>query len=505
MENQVENPNLEQSNKPSQQINSLISGRSLHIYNTLTRKKEEFKSIVQGKVNMYSCGPTVYSDAHIGNLRSYIFPDILKRVLSKIGYTITHIINITDVGHLTDDASDGADKMELSAQKKGETVWDISRRYTENFMDDLKSLNILAPTKFTKATDYIDAQIEMVHGLEKKGYVYRIEDGIYFDTSKFKAYADFAKIDIGNLREGERVDFGEKRNKTDFALWKMSPKDGTKRQMEWDSPWGVGFPGWHIECSAMIWKELGPQIDIHTGGTDHIPVHHTNEIAQATCFHGSTPVNYWLHGEFLVLDKNKRIGKSEGNSITLNTLVEKGFDPIAYRFLVLTAHYKSFLTFSEESLSQAQISLQRLKKDIKKIYNSTEELKIEENNISLSQEAQNYVQLIMNGLLDDLNTPMALAALREMLSDAELTKNEKILITGFFDEIFGLELLNFSSLEKQNKPIPIDILKKAEERWAYKMNKNFAKADELRIEIEKLGYSISDYKDHYDICPIDLI
>lgn len=481
-------------NNINSKICQLMSWKELTVYNTLTREKEKFKSIVDWEVKIYSCWPTVYSDAHIWNLRSYIFPDILKWALEMIWYKVKHIINITDVWHLTDNENDWEDKMELSSQRKWESVWEISEKYTSKFISDLNKLNIRLPDNFTKATNYIEAQIEMVRWLEEKWYTYKTSDGIYFDTSKFKDYPNFAKLDIENLNEWERVDFWEKKNKTDFALWKFSPKNWSKRQMEWNSPWWIWFPGWHIECSAMIWKELWKQIDIHTGWTDHIPVHHTNEIAQATCFHWNIPVNYWLHWEFLVLDKNKRIGKSEWNSITLESLIEKWFDSISYRFLLLTAHYRSFLTFSEESLTQAQNSLQRLKNEIK-IVNDLTSHNIENNNLSVKWIK--YVELISKWLLDDLNTPIALAKLREMLKDKDINNNEKIKIIDYFDSIFRLNLLDFSSLEKTKESIPEEITKIAEERWNYKINKDFKKADEYRHKLESMWYKVEDYKDHY--------
>lgn len=477
-------------------IGSLVQNSSLRVYNTLTRSKELFQSIEPGKVRMYSCGPTVYSDAHIWNLRSYIFPDVLKRLLWKIGYTdVRHIINITDVGHLTDDANDGQDKMEVSAQKKWETVWEISEKYTKRYLDDIKMLWIQLPTKFTKATDYIGAQIEMIQGLEEKWFTYKIEDGIYFDTGKFEAYGDFAKLDIHNLREWERVDFWDKKNKTDFALWKFSTQD-EKRQMEWESPWWIGFPGWHIECSAMIWKELGDQIDIHTGWTDHIPVHHTNEIAQGTCFHSKKSVNHWMHGEFLVLGEGKKIGKSQGNAITLSTLIENGFSPLSYRYLVLTAHYRNFLNFSFESLGQAEKAYKKLKESIYRIYITPHQV------TAISVESKKIISSIMNNLLDDLNTPNALVEIRTLLTNKNISSYEKLSMVSFFDEILWLNLLDFGDIETKTgnqQLVPERILDLGEKRWNLKKQWNFKEADILRGEIEGLGYAILDFKDRFEI------
>lgn len=464
----------------------------MHIFNTLSRKKQVFESIDDKKVLMYSCGPTVYSDAHIWNLRSYIFPDILKKTLRKIGYEVKHIINITDVWHLTDDASEWDDKMELMAQKKWENVWDISKKYTSKYIDDLNRLNIEMPNNFTKATDYIWAQIEMIEWLEKKWYTYNTSDWIYFDTSKFSSYCEFAHLDKENLRKWERVDFWEKRNSTDFALWKFSPNDWTKRQMEWDSPWWVWFPWWHIECSAMIWKELWSKIDIHTWWTDHIPVHHTNEIAQADCFHWSKTINYWMHWEFLVLDKNKRIWKSQWNSITLSTLLDNWFSPLSYRYLVLTAHYRSFLTFSFDALEQSEKSLKNLKSKIFKIYNN-----IDSWEDKISNDAKKFLITILNYFLDDLNTSMALVWIRNVIDSDNLTNFEKMFIVNYFDDILWLNLLNFS--EFNNDEIPFEVKEQAEKRWLFKKEKNFLEADNIRIELEKLGYIILDEKDSYKI------
>ncbi len=475
-------------------IETIVQNNSLRVYNTLTRSKEIFKSITPGKVLMYSCGPTVYSDAHIWNLRSYIFPDILKKLLWKIGYKdIQHIINITDVGHLTDDANDGKDKMELSAHNKGETVWEISERYTEKYLNDIKRLWIEFPLKFTKATDYIEAQIDMVKGLEERGFTYKTEDGIYFDTSKFETYWDFAKLDIHNLREWERIDFWDKQNKTDFALWKFSPQN-EKRQMEWESPWWIGFPGWHIECSAMIWKALGSHIDIHTWWTDHISVHHTNEIAQATCFHWEKPVNYWMHWEFLVLNENKKIWKSEWNAITLDSLIEKWFSPIAYRYLVLTAHYRNFLNFSYESLWQAEKAYKNLKDIIYRIYNTSPQVQW------ISEKAKHYISRIISPLLDDLNTANTLTEIRSLIVDNTISDYEKLAIVSFFDEILWLNLFDFSEIRNWKiHEISNDIRKLSEKRWDLKKEWKFQEADNIRKEIEKSWYILLDFKDSYEI------
>ena len=305
--------------------------KKLKLYNTLSREVETFKTLEKGVVRMYSCGPTVYSYPHIGNMRAYVFSDLVKRVLLTEGYNVINAINITDVGHLTSDADDGEDKLEKEAKKQNKTAYEIADYFTDIFMRYLKDLNIVEATVYPKATDHIEEQINMVLGLEDKGFTYVTSDGVYFDTSKFPTYADFAKIDIDGLSEGSRVEVNkEKRNKTDFALWKFSTKE-ENREMEWESPWGLGFPGWHMECSAMILKHLGEQIDIHTGGIDHIPIHHTNEIAQTESFTGKKFSNFWMHINFLQLEKKDdeeaseedKMSKSKGNIITIDDLSEK--------------------------------------------------------------------------------------------------------------------------------------------------------------------------------------
>ncbi|MCI0472541.1 MAG: cysteine--tRNA ligase, partial [Ignavibacteria bacterium] len=325
----------------------------IYFYNTLSRKKEEFIPISGSKAGIYTCGPTVYNFAHIGNLRSYFFEDILKRVLLYNGYDVKHIMNITDVGHLVSDEDEGEDKMEKGSAREGKTVWEIAEDYTEAFKKDISLLNILPPTVYCKATDFIQEQIEMIKCLEDKGYTYIIEDGVYYDTSKFPDYGKMALLDIEGLEEGIRVEINtEKRNKTDFALWKFTPKD-VKRQMEWESPWGRGFPGWHIECSAMSIKFLGNHFDIHCGGVDHIPIHHTNEIAQAEACTGEKFVNYWLHGEFLIEEKGK-MSKSAGEFLKLQSLIDKGYSPFDYRYFLLMTHYRKKIKFSFNNLDSAR-------------------------------------------------------------------------------------------------------------------------------------------------------
>jgi cysteinyl-tRNA synthetase len=462
----------------------------LKLYNTLTRTKEIFQPLKAGEVKMYTCGPTVYNYAHIGNLRSYVFPDILKKVLSHIGYKVTQIINFTDVGHMTSDADTGDDKMEKAAAERGQNAWEISEFFAETFKKDMQELNISFPAKFTYATKYIPEQIDMVRTLEAKGFAYTTSDGIYYDTSKFADYGKMAKLDVEGLDEGSRVDFKEKKNKTDFALWKFSPAD-QKRQMEWETPWGKGFPGWHIECSAMIFAELGTHIDIHTGGTDHIPVHHTNEIAQSEAASGEKFVNYWLHGAFLVLDQDKRMGKSEGNFIGLQELIQEGFSPRAYRYLTLTSHYRNFLTFSSDILKSAQTAYFNLKKQVKAAQ--------EDNTVKNYEKAENYSQKILDALLDDLNVPKAIGVVWDLLHDNEVGGKNKVEVLEKYDQIFSLNLFDFSDFPGAATEVPEIVLELGRQRWQARLDKNFAESDRLRGLIRENGFEVRDSKDGYEI------
>ena len=340
----------------------------LYLYNTLTRQKEEFVPIRPGEVGLYTCGPTVYNFAHIGNLRTYIFEDVLKRVLAFNGYAVRHVMNITDVGHLTGDRDMGEDKMEKGAQREGRTAWDIAEFYTRAFKQDIARLNILEPSIWCKATDSIPEQIDLIRILEQKGFTYKTGDGIYFDTAKFPGYATLSSQNLDALQEGARVEKNpQKRNATDFALWKFSPA-GAKRQMEWDSPWGVGFPGWHIECSAMSMQFLGEQLDIHCGGIDHVDIHHTNEIAQSEAATGKKFFNVWMHGAFLNIQGGKKMAKSEENFLTLdNALIKRGIPPLAYRYAAFQTHYRKPMEYTDESIQAAKNGLEHLFNQVREV------------------------------------------------------------------------------------------------------------------------------------------
>jgi len=465
----------------------------LKLFNTLTKKKEVFKPLKNKKVGLYTCGPTVYWYAHIGNLRTYIFEDILKRTLEYNGYKVKHIMNITDVGHLTSDADTGEDKIEKGAKREKKTVWEIAQFYTNAFKKDIKRLNIKPPNAWTRATDYIKKQIDFIKILEKKGYTYKISDGIYFDTSKIKDYGKLIGKKKVKLKFGARIGKVKgKKNITDFALWKFSPKD-KKRQMEWPSPWGKGFPGWHTECVVMAVEKLGIPFDIHCGGIDHIPIHHTNEIAQAEAIFGKNLAKFWLHGEFLIL-KEGRMGKSEGNIIILDDLIKKGFDALAYRYLCLGAHYRSKLTFSWEALKTAQNSLNHLYEKIQEIYLSRENKKSD----SFQKKFINYKKKFLSLINDDLNTPLALAFIWKIIKNKKISPKIKTDLLFDFDKVLGL---NLNKVKKIKIPQKVKNLVKKRER--YRKEKNWEMADKIRQKIENLGYKVEDTKEGPIIKRID--
>jgi len=443
---------------------------TLKLYNTLTRKKEIFKSIRKGEVGMYSCGPTVYWYQHIGNLKAYIFADLLRRTLEFEGYKVKQVINITDVGHLTSDADEGEDKMEKAAAKEGKTAQEVAKFYFDLFKEDIKKLNIQEPEIWCRATEHIKEQISLIKKLEEKGYTYRTSDGIYFDTSKFKNYGKLARLNIEGLKAGKRTDMREKRNKTDFALWKFPEKVGT-RQQEWNSPWGVGFPGWHIECSAMSMKYLGETFDIHTGGVDHIPVHHTNEIAQSESATGKKFVNYWVHENFLTF-KGEKVSKSKGGLYTLPELEEKGFEPLVYRYFILTGSYRKPIDFSIEILKNSQTAYERLKNIISELKDDKE-------------VNDQYLKEFREAIDDDLNTPEALAVLWKLVRDKDA--KGKLNTVREIDRVLGLKLDKEEIIE-----VPKEVKKLVKEREEARKKKNWKEADEIRNRIIKLGYTIDD-------------
>jgi cysteinyl-tRNA synthetase len=471
----------------------------LKLYNTLTRKKETFKPIKAKEVGFYSCGPTVYWFQHIGNLRTYVFNDILKRILVYDGYKVKHVMNVTDVGHLTSDADEGEDKMEKAVSREHKTAKEIADYYLKVFREDLGKLNIIEPNIWCKATEHIKEQIELIKKLEEKGYTYKTSDGIYFDTSKLKDYGKIALLNAENLKAGKRIEMGEKKNKTDFALWKFSEKPG-ERQQEWKSPWGIGFPGWHIECSAMSAKYLGEHFDIHTGGIDHIPVHHTNEIAQSEAATGKKFVNYWLHGAFLTF-KGEKVSKSKGGLYTISELEEQGYKPLEYRYMCLLTHYRSSLDFSLENLNAAKNGYEGLKNKISLI-----DAKIK------GEDGKEYIEEFQKAINDDLNMPLALQSLQLILKDDKVSGKAKLEIIGKMDEVLGLDLLKKEKELKEEIKIgaemqyvlikgevPAEIKKLAEERLVAKKKKDFKLADKLREKINKLGFVINDTANGYEL------
>lgn len=456
---------------------------TLKLFNTFGRTIGEFRPLKDKEVGMYSCGPTVYWFQHIGNLRSYIFADIVKRILIYNGYKVKHVMNYTDVGHLTSDADEGEDKLEVAAKKEHKTAKEIAEYYEKAFEQDSKKLNIIKPNIICKATEHIKEQIELIQKLEKKGYAYKTNDGIYFDTSKFKDYGKLALLNVEGLEAGKRVEVGEKINKTDFALWKFSEKPGI-RQQEWNSPWGLGFPGWHIECSAMSSKYLGEQFDIHTGGIDHIPVHHTNEIAQSEAAFGKKPwVKYWLHGEFLTF-RGEKVSKSKGGLYTISELEKEGYEPLDYRYMCLLTHYRKQLEFSLDSLSAAKNAFDRLK-------NKIIELKKDKNSKN-PKNKKKYVDEFLDSINDDLNVPKALGLVWDILRDENLGNKEKLELLFKFDKILGLDLVKVKEVKIE---VPKEIQALVEKREEARKKKDFKLADKIRDELKSRGYLIEDSKE----------
>jgi len=445
----------------------------LRLFDTYTRAVRDFEALKPPQVGLYTCGPTVYDYAHIGNLRTYIFEDILRRVLALNDFQVKHVMNITDVGHLVDDSDTGEDKMEKGSRRTGKSAWEIAEFYAEAFREDMRRLNILEPHIWSKATDHIPEQIEFIQCIEEKGFTYRTSDGIYFDTSKLPDYGYLARLDIEGLRAGSRVDMGEKRNPTDFALWKFSPKD-QQRQMEWDSPWGRGFPGWHIECSAMSAKYLGTFFDIHCGGEDHISVHHTNEIAQTEACYGTHLANFWMHGYFLQLDDAK-MAKSAGGFLRVQTLIDKGYDPLAYRFFCLSANYRTKLNFSWEGLDGAATALDRLRT---LAYDWGEPGEVD----------QGFVDQFMECINDDLNLPRAVALTWD-LARSEMPASIKKATLLYFDRVFALDLANWQPREEE---VPEEITALLDQRRQARAEKRWKDADALRDQVTAAGFEVED-------------
>lgn len=459
--------------------------RDIRFFNTESRKIESFKPIEPTEVKMYTCGPTVYDYAHIGNLRSYIFADVLKRVLLRNGFEVKHTINFTDFGHLTDDEDAGEDKMMKGLRRENlpitlDAMRQLSDKFIRAFKDDIHEMRVLPPTTWARASEYVKKQISLIKTLEEKGYTYETSDGVYFDISKFPKYGRLGNIDVQALKSGARVEVNqEKRHPADFAVWK-------KGELGWSSRWGTGFPGWHVECSAMAIATLGKEIDIHTGGIDHIPVHHNAEIAQSEAATGKTFARYWMHNAFINIENN-RIGKSQGNAITLRHLTDRGFSGDDYRYWLLTAHYRSPANFTWDALKGAKQALFRLKRHM-----------YEEFKQKATVPDQGYLDVFDNHLANDLDTPAAIATLWDMLKDSSLTNEVKcgtliamdeVLDIGLSDNISdGMRSLGVIALDD----VPADIQTLVDQREIARIARNWLEADRLRDELTFKGYSIED-------------
>jgi len=467
----------------------------LSFYNSLSHRKEKFNPVRKSVVHLYACGPTVYDLQHIGNFRTYIFDDILRRTLEYNGYKVRQVINITDVGHLTSDADTGEDKIQAAAKKRRKTAWQVARLFENQFKKDLEKLNIKSPFLFARATDHIKEQIALVKKLEKKKYTYLIpDDGLYFDTSKLRDYGKLVPSRLKGIKPGARIKVVKgKRNPTDFALWKLSPK-GEKRDMEWQSPWGKGFPGWHIECSAMSTKHLGQPIDIHTGGIEHIPIHHTNEIAQSEAATGKKFVNYWLHGEHLLVN-GRKMSKSLKNFYTLEDLKKKELNPLSFRYLTLNAHYRSKLNFTWKGIEAAANGLDALYHEVARL--ATEVKSQIPHRKSQDFQVIAYKDAFRDVINDDLNTPKALAIIWDLIGDKDVKAKNKLKLFFKFDEVLGLKLKEAIKLSHP----PVKIASLAKEREKYRTNKQFVQADRLRKKIESLGYTVEDTPQGHFIWP----
>ena len=452
----------------------------LRVYNTLSREKEEFKPLEGNEVRIYTCGPTVYYFAHIGNMRAYIFMDNLRKVLKLNGYTLKHAMNITDVGHMTSDADEGEDKMDKAAREQKMSPWEIAEKYTKAFLKDLDKLNVERPEVICKATDHIKEMEEFVEKIVENGYGYETSKGVYFDTAKLPTYGELSRANLKENKAGARIEVDdEKKNPLDFALWIKAPKEHI---MKWDSKWGMCYPGWHIECSAMSNKYLGHRFDIHTGGIDAIPIHHENEIAQSRGAFGVCPAKYWMHVEFLQVDGGK-MSKSLGNNYTIEDLEKRGFSPLAFRYLTYTSHYRNKLNFTWEGIEASQKALDRLREAYQIHLNGKDDV--------LDSSIEDYMNRFKEALNDDLNFSSALAVVWEAAKNS--LKSPKIAkLLKEFDEVLSL---NVDKIEEINEEIPEEILRMLEERKEARLNKDFAKSDEIRDKLKEKGYLVIDSKE----------
>ncbi len=486
---------------------------TLSLYNTLNREKEPFTSLVPGEVGLYTCGPTVYNFQHIGNMRTYIFEDLLRRVLEYDGYSVKHVMNITDVGHLTSDADEGEDKMIKAMRREGKTPWDIAHFYTDIFLQDTRRLNIERPTVITPATEHIPEMIALIQCLFDKGHAYQISDGVYFDVSTFPTYGHLSRQSLEENEAGARVEVNpEKHNPADFALWKIADPSHV---MQWDSPWGRGYPGWHIECSAMSMKYLGETFDIHCGGVDHIPVHHENEIAQSEGCTGKQFVRYWVHGEFLLTNSMKMsksagavgetkdmgegiepLNKGGGGFFILQTLVDQGFDPIAYRYLCMTAKYRAQLNFTDDAMQAAANALDSVYDfawRASQAEAANDVASAPDHNSTRRSWQQPFIDKFVASINDDLNMPGALAAVHELISEANRREHPAAILPTLYDwdRVLGLRLKEKVE-ERASESLPPELQALIDERQAARKARDFARADTLRAQLREAGIEIED-------------
>ena len=453
---------------------------SMKIFNTLTRKKEDFKPLNEKEIRMYSCGPTVYYFAHIGNLRAYLFMDNLRRVLKYNGYNLKHVMNITDVGHLVSDADEGEDKMMKAAKRENKNPFEIAEFYMNAFLADIDKLNVDRPEIIARATEHIDAMEQYVKKIIENGFSYQTEDTVYFDTSKLDKYGMLSNRNVDEQKAGARVEFDKnKKNISDFAIWIKAPENHI---MKWDSFFGKSYPGWHLECSAMGYKYLGEQFDIHTGGVDHIPIHHENEIAQSKGFSGKVPANYWMHVEFLQINGGK-MSKSLNNLYTLKDLEEKGYEPLVYRMFNFTSNYRAQINFTFEAMDAAKVALNRLREGYLKHAEGIDD--IEDNII------KEYEEKFLDAINDDLNMPVAMSVVWDVIKNPNKSKKLKNLLLKF-DEVLGLDLKDF---KKQENVLPEEITELVKERNEARINKNWAESDRIRDLLIEKGYTVKDSKE----------
>ena len=452
----------------------------LKVYNTLTRIKEEFIPIDRKEIRLYSCGPTVYSEAHVGNMRAYIFMDTLRKTLKYNGYKLNHVMNITDVGHMTSDADEGEDKMMKAAKRENKDPFEIANFYTEAFLKDIDKLNIDRPEIIAKATEHIDVMEEYVKKIIDNGYTYQTEDTVYFDTSKLDKYGVLSNRNIEDQKAGARVDFDQnKKNISDFAVWIKAPEN---HLMKWDSFFGLSYPGWHLECSAMGYKYLGDQFDIHTGGVDHISIHHENEIAQSKGFSGKVPANYWMHVDFLQVNGGK-MSKSLGNLYTLEDLAEKGYEPLVYRMFNFTSNYRAQINFTFEAMDAAKVALNRLREGYLKHAEGQEDVED-----SIIKE---YEERFLEAINDDLNMPVAMSVVWDVVKNPNKSKKFQNLLLNF-DEVLGLDLKNY---QKQENVLPEEIENLVQERNEARKNKNWAESERIRDLLTEKGYIVKESKE----------